>query len=105
MYIDTHSHIDFSDFDVDRENILEDALKTGVSSIINVGTDVDSSEFSLKLSEKYDLIKAAVGIHPSEIGNFDLKDMKKICKLAKNDKVVTIGEAGLDFYRDRDVVF
>ncbi|HNS31606.1 MAG TPA: TatD family hydrolase [bacterium] len=102
MYIDTHCHIDFDDFNSDRKNVIENAAGEGVFAVINVGTDVDSSRNSLELADKYSVVKAAVGIHPSEVKNADSGSMKKIAELAKHDKVVGIGETGLDFHYARD---
>lgn len=102
MYIDTHCHIDFPDFDSDRQAVIENAVRGGVAAMVNVGTDVGSSRRCLELARKYAKVKAAVGIHPSEVRNNSLSGMKEIEKLASDINVVGIGETGLDFHYGRD---
>lgn len=100
MLIDSHAHLDFSQFKHDRDTVIDRALDAGVSKIINVGTDLASSEKSLALARHYTAIHAAVGIHPHDAKTLTPKTLKTLSKLAANGKVVAIGEIGLDFYRD-----
>ena len=102
MYIDTHCHMDFPDFDQDRKEVVENAARNGVSYIINIGIDTGSSSFSVEMARENSIFKAVVGIHPSEVGDADSRTMKMISKLAKEDNVVGIGETGLDFHRGRE---
>ncbi len=104
MLIDTHAHLDFNDFDKDRDEVVERAEKTGVSFIINPGCDVATSKKAIKLSEKYDSLYSAVGIHPNSTAEALPGDSMEIARLAKNPRVVAIGETGLDFYRNRSPI-
>jgi TatD DNase family protein len=97
--IDTHAHLDGEEFAGDFEAMLARAAEAGVSRIITCGTSLESSEKTIALTEKYPQIFAAVGIHPQEIHNAQKSDIQKITELAKNPKVVAIGEMGLDFHR------
>jgi TatD DNase family protein len=97
--IDTHAHLDGEEFAGDFEAMLARAIEAGVSRIITAGTSVESSETAIALANKYPQIFAAVGIHPQEIDGAQRADIKKIGELAKNPKVVALGEMGLDFHR------
>ncbi|HHU75512.1 MAG TPA: TatD family hydrolase [Firmicutes bacterium] len=98
---DSHAHLDFKDFDEDRENVLERAEKAGVQLIINVGFDMASSLRAVELAGKYSPIYAAVGIHPHEAARVPEGYLQKLEDMAKHPKVVAIGEIGLDFFRNR----
>lgn len=106
MFADTHAHLDFKQFDRDRDDVVERAKKAGVGMIVTVGTDIETSEKNIGIAEKYDGIYAAVGIHPSESDTATDEQIKKLRELARNKKVAAIGECGLDFfkmYKPRDV--
>ncbi|MFH1956655.1 MAG: TatD family hydrolase [Patescibacteria group bacterium] len=95
---DIHCHLDFPDFDKDREEVIKRALDAGIG-MINVGTDYESSKKAIELAEAYAGIYATIGVHPHDAKiNFDYK---KFLALAKHPKVVSIGECGLDFYRNQ----
>jgi len=100
MLIDTHAHLDFPEFSKEEKEIIERAKKAGVKKIINVGSSLKRSKKSIYLSEKYPEIYAAVGIHPQEAENIKKPEIaiNSLEKMAKNPKVVAIGECGLDFY-------
>src|SRR6056297_1137826 len=98
--IDSHAHLDFDKFDKDREEVIKRAKDNGIINIINVGSSLSSSHRSLKLSQYYELIYAVVGVHPHEAKNLDKNALQVLKDLAKADKVVGIGEIGLDFYYD-----
>jgi TatD DNase family protein len=98
--IDTHAHLDFKQFDKDREQVIDYALSNRVERIINIGVDLESSRNSVKLAEQYDQIYATVGFHPHDAKNLTGESLKEIEKLAQHEKVVAIGEIGLDFYRN-----
>jgi len=100
MLIDTHCHVLSSEYDNVNE-IIEDAFSNGVNKLIINGFDVDSSKEALRLAEAYENVYAAVGIGPE---NIDLSDdaIRTIEKLSENDKVVAIGEIGLDYYWTTD---
>lgn len=101
MLIDTHAHLDFDDFDLDRDEVVQRAEKAGVSFIINPGCDLATSKKAIELSETYDSLYAAVGIHPNSTSDASPVDNLKIANLAGHARVVAVGETGLDFYRDR----
>lgn len=101
MIIDTHAHLDFPDYKADRDEVIKRAEEAGVKYIINVGTSLGTSIKSLELATKYDHIYASVGIHPNAASNVLADDWSRLEALAGQDKVVAIGETGLDYYRDR----
>jgi len=94
---ETHAHLDFEDYNKDRDLVLKNAAKAGVEKIINIGIDEPTSINSIQMAKKYPQIYASVGYHPSTAQSFD---EKVIYELAKKDKVVAIGEIGLDYYRN-----
>ncbi|MFA5005809.1 MAG: TatD family hydrolase [Candidatus Omnitrophota bacterium] len=100
MLIDTHCHLDFPQFDPDRDKVIERAIARGVGRLINVGADLRSSAASIELAGKYAAVFAAVGVHPHEADAFTKETFLEIAALAKHKKVVAIGEIGLDFYRN-----
>lgn len=100
MYFDTHAHFDDEKFDENRDALIEEMHSKGVDYIINVGADIKSSVKSMELAEKYDFIFAAVGVHPHEVENMTDEDIERLRKFAEYEKVVAIGEIGLDYYYD-----
>ena len=101
MLFDTHAHLDFDDFKSDRDEVIARATRAGVSFIIDPGCDVGTSRTAVALSERYETVYAAVGIHPNSTADAVPGDSAEIARLASNPNVVAIGETGLDFYRDR----
>jgi len=102
MYIDTHCHLDFPEFDSDREEVIEKSVRENIVGIVNISTDVESSKRSIEFSERYSFIHPVVGIHPGNVKELSLSDVEKIEKLAGNNKIVAIGEVGLDFHYGRE---
>lgn len=100
LIFDTHAHYDDSAFDEDRDELIGSLPSKGVFAAVDQGTTVESSEFAIKLAEKYDIIYAAVGIHPECISEKSPEEVGTIRKLASNPRVVAIGEIGLDYYYD-----
>lgn len=99
--IDTHTHLDFDQFDTDRDAVIQIALNEGVELIINIGTDFPSSQKSIELAEKYPQVYATVGIHPHDAKTWNSHtDPARLEKLAAHPRVVAIGEIGLDYYRN-----
>lgn len=98
MFIDTHAHLQLSHFDLDREEVIQRALDAGVEKIIVVSTDAASSQQSLELVEKFPGLYAAVGIHPTDCAAATEADFTIIAELARHNKVVAVGEIGMDFY-------
>lgn len=98
--IDTHCHLDFPEFDQNRDEVIERAKAKGVYRAINIGSSIKGSRKSVELSRKYDYFFATVGIHPHEADKLGNDDLNIIRELAKEDKVVAIGEIGLDYFKN-----
>lgn len=103
MLIDSHAHLDLQDFDHDRNQVIERAIKGGLSRIITVGIDMVSSIAALKLAREYDSVFAAVGYHPHNASECNRQALNKLIETASDPKVVAWGEIGLDFYRNRSL--
>lgn len=99
-WIDSHAHLEMEDFHPDRPQVIERALAQGVTGLITIGTDLDSSRKALALAKTYSLIYATVGVHPHEAAGFKPEILSRLTALAKDPLVVAIGEIGLDFYRN-----
>lgn len=97
---DSHAHFDDEKFNEDRDEILSSLPSKGISGVINCGTNLQTSEFSIELSEKFGFVYAAAGFHPHEVTEFDDASLLEVKRLAQNEKVVAIGEIGLDYYYD-----
>ncbi|MBQ2425753.1 MAG: TatD family hydrolase [Lachnospiraceae bacterium] len=103
---DTHAHYDDEDFDADRYELLESMKEHGVGTIVNIGASMRSCKTTLALAEKYPFVYGALGVHPSDCGTMTEEDIQWIKANAANEKIVAIGEIGLDYYWDnveRDV--
>ena len=103
---DTHAHYDDEDFDADRYELLESMKEHGVGTIVNIGASMRSCKTTLALAEKYSFVYGALGVHPSDCGTMTEEDIQWIKANAANEKIVAIGEIGLDYYWDnveRDV--
>ena len=101
--IDTHAHLDFPQYDGDRENLIKDSFEKGLEAIINIGTDLETSQKSLNLANRYDAIYTTIGVHPHDSKNVPSDYMNRLRALAAGDylkKIVGVGEIGLDYYRD-----
>ncbi|MFA6356351.1 MAG: TatD family hydrolase [Candidatus Omnitrophota bacterium] len=98
--VDTHCHLDFPEFDPDRDDVIKRAQEAGIGNIINVASSLEGSRRSAALAEKYDCVYASVGIHPHDAKELTPDALSEIRELAKRDKVVAIGEVGLDYYRN-----
>ena len=96
MYIDTHCHLNFKAFEGDWQKVADEAVRAGVNKMIVVGADLETSAKAVELAEKHKNLWAAAGIHPHHCQN--KIDMDKLESLAKNKKVVAIGECGLDYH-------
>ena len=98
--VDTHAHLDMSIFDKDRLDVIARARNAHVNSIVNVGTNLESSKKAIGLAEKYQEILAAVGYHPHDSANVLKAHILELAEIANHPKVVAVGEIGLDFYRN-----
>ena len=101
MFIDTHSHLDFDSFDDDLPSVIRRALENQVSAIITIGTDIKSSEKAISIAEQFPTVFAATGIHPTDCQHTTSEDIKIIEDMLSHQKVVAIGEIGLDYYHMR----
>jgi TatD DNase family protein len=98
--IDTHCHIDFRDFDRDREEVIVQAVEYGVDRLINIGADIDSCRRAFALAHSYDNVYCTVGIHPHDSRTLTPQFLAEMETMAADDKTVGIGEIGLDYYRN-----
>mgnify|MGYP000891933696 FL=1 len=98
FFIDTHCHLNFETFDQRIEPVIHNALKNGVTRIVVPGVDLASSEKAVRLAQKYENVFSAVGVHPSDQKGYDRNQFNLFIDLAKEQKVVAIGEIGLDYY-------
>lgn len=98
--IDTHAHLDDRQFDHDREGAIQRSQAAGVRRIITVGTDVDSSRAAVALARQHPAIYAAVGVHPHDAARVGSDTLQRLLEYARDDRVVAVGETGLDFYRN-----
>lgn len=107
--LDIHTHLYWKDFDADREDVIARAFASGITRMVSVGTDLETSRQAIEVAGKYPQVFAAVGIHPHEfnaeesrITNQESRWESVLEKLAQHKKVVAVGECGLDFY-EREV--
>ena len=102
MIIDTHAHYDDEQFDADREELLGSMEEGGIGLIVNVGSTVASWDKIVELTEKYPFVYGAVGVHPDEVGELDAEKFLRMADLLDRDKIVAVGEIGLDYYWDKE---
>lgn len=100
MYFESHAHYDDRQFNKDRQALLECLPQYGIDVVINSGSDLESSYIGKKLSEQYDYIYFAAGVHPNELYDISEKTIQEIRQLAGHKKCVAIGEIGLDYHYD-----
>lgn len=99
-YSDTHCHLDFDVFDVDRPEVIKRSQQAGLCFILNPGIDLPTSTAAIQLAHAYPgLIYAAVGFHPNYANLWDQNSIKALRTLAEDKAVIAIGEIGLDYYR------
>ncbi len=99
IFYDTHAHLDYPDYAPDLEAVIERAASSGVSKIIAIGTDLESSARAVKLSERFPNVYSAVGWHPCHASEAPEDLRPALRELARHPKVVGLGETGLDYYR------
>ena len=102
MYFDTHIHLNSEKYKDNFEEHFKEMLDSGVKYFVCPGYDLESSKKAIELAEKYNEIYALVGIHPEAANRYTENDLKEIESLAKHEKVVGIGEIGLDYYWVKD---
>jgi TatD DNase family protein len=99
MLVETHAHLDYPDFAPDFDEVLRRANQAGVTRIITIGTSVESSRRAVDLAEKYPNIFAVIGVHPTYVEQSGDDVITPLRELARNPRVVAIGETGLDYHR------
>lgn len=99
--MDTHCHLDFSSFDPDREQVLNDAFALGVVQLIDPGIDLETSRKAVELAQAFPQVFAAVGLHPNESDQWKPETYASLKSLSASPKVIAIGEIGLDYYREK----
>ena len=102
MIFESHAHYDDAQFDNDREELLTSMKENGIETIINVGSDFCGCEKTVELMNKYDFIYGAIGIHPSDIGDLNDDTCRWLEEKSTLEKIVAIGEIGLDYYWDKE---
>ena len=101
MYIDTHAHYDDKKFDADRPQVLKQIREAGVDAVINCACDRKSCRSTLKLIRENDFIYGALGYHPHEVKGLDEEAVDYLYDaLSSSEKVVALGEIGLDYHYD-----
>lgn len=100
MFIDSHAHLDDERFDEDRKALIESLKENKIELVINIGYDIKSSRASIDLAKEYSNIYAVVGVHPHDAQDVPENYLEDLRGLSKEEKVVAIGEIGLDFYYD-----
>lgn len=98
MLVDSHCHLDFKDFDADREAVLSRAKQAGVDLMVTISTKVTEADKIIALAESSNALVCSVGIHPHEAGREPETSAERLVDLTKHEKVVGIGETGLDYF-------
>lgn len=101
MLIETHAHLYFEQFDEDRDEVIKGASEAGVKKIINIAVDLETSTQCIELAEKYEGLFATIGIHPNDSTKLDSSSLGELRELSRHQKVVAIGEIGMDLHWDR----
>ena len=102
MIFDSHAHYEDEQFEKDREELLSSMEQKGITKIVEVGSSIESSKRAIALAERYDFIYAAIGVHPSDISCLNEEGLARLREMARHEKVVAIGEIGLDYYWDKE---
>ena len=102
MIFESHAHYDAEQFDEDRDELLSSMQEQGIGTIINVGATVRSCVEVVEMAQKYPFLYAAVGVHPDEVGALNEATFALVREQAQKEKVVAIGEIGLDYYWDNE---
>lgn len=100
MIFDTHAHYDDKQFDQDREELLASMKDNGIGTIVDVGSNMETSAWIVEAVKQYPMMYGAVGVHPSDTAELTEADMDTLKKYAAMDRILAIGEIGLDYYWD-----
>ncbi|MFA9378556.1 MAG: TatD family hydrolase [Lachnotalea sp.] len=98
MIFESHAHYDDEAFKEDREELLNSMQENGIEYIVNVGASLATTATTVELAKKYSFLYGAVGVHPSETGELNEENFKWLSKQCKQEKIVAVGEIGLDYY-------
>lgn len=98
MIFDTHAHYDSEAFDQDRDALLGVLLESGIKAVVNAGASMESTRQTLALTQAWPFIYGSVGVHPSECGELTEQDIEWLESAAGQEKIVAVGEIGLDYY-------
>src|SRR5476651_970360 len=99
VLIDTHAHLDYTDYDPDRAEVIARATEAGVTEIIAIGTRIDSSTRAVELAENFPTVWATVGIHPCDADETPDDAVDRLRALTQSPRVIALGEIGLDYHR------
>ena len=99
---DSHSHYNDEKFDIDREEIIKRVYNEGITRTVCIGYNVEKSKFAIQIANSHDFIFASCGISPNDIEDFTEENIKEIENLGKEQKIVAIGEIGLDYYWNKE---
>lgn len=100
MIFESHAHYDDARFGADREAVLKKVRNAGVGCIINAASSMNSSRLSLELAKSHEIVFTSVGVHPHDVQGMKESDLEILLAMSAFDKVVAIGEIGLDYYYD-----
>lgn len=99
-FVDSHVHLHFSDYDSDRDEVIERAIHAGIGKFVTVGADLEDSRKALELAKQYACVWASAGIHPHDAKEAEESSFVSLRQLLGEERVVAIGEVGLDFFRN-----
>ena len=99
MIFDTHAHYDDKQFDQDREELLASMKDNGIGTIVDVGSNMETSTWIVEAVTRYPMMYGAVGVHPSDTAELKESDIDTLKKYAAMDRILAIGEIGLDYFR------
>lgn len=102
MIFESHAHYDDEQFNEDRDTLLKELLNGNICNIINIGASIESTKSSIALAEQYSQIYAAVGVHPSDVGELNEQSFAWLREQTTHPKVVSVGEIGLDYYWEKE---
>ena len=98
MIFESHAHYDDEAFDKDREELLNSFMDKGIEYVVNIGSTISDSKKTIELTKKYPFIYGSIGVHPSETKDMNEDDIKWLKEMSSLDKIIAIGEIGLDYY-------
>lgn len=102
MIFETHAHYDDEKFEIDRETLLASLPEKGIGRVMNVGASIETTRATLALAERYGHVYAAVGVHPSDVGDLNEETFAWLKEQTGREKTAAIGEIGLDYYWDKE---